>query len=255
VSRRTAFHLVAAAGVAAAAIALAVAVANPASARPGYGATCNTSGCHTATPVGSVAAVPSTTTPTAGQAYTVNVTVGLSSSGQSGFRISSGASGTPAVTVTGGPGTSPFVANMTAPKAAGTYTYRVWGAKGAPGSGQSTSTTYQITVTGGGIVDTTAPTVLAPSASTVVKGKKATLKYQVNDAAPNLGTASAVITIKNRAGKVVKTLKPGAVAVNATQKTTFVCKLAKGKYTFTVTATDAAGNPSSNSAKNKLTVK
>ena len=46
-----------------------------------------------------------------------------------------------------------------------------------------------------------------------------------------------------------------AVAVNVAQKVSFKCKLAKGKYTFSVSATDAAGNPSSNTAVNKLTVK
>ena len=123
------------------------------------------------------------------------------------------------------------------------------------------STTYQITVSGsgggggGGTVDTVAPTTVAPSAAKVVKGRKATLKYQVNDAAPNLGTATAVIKIKNRAGKVVKTLKPGAKAVNVLQKATFTCKLAKGTYKFYVTATDAAGNKASNTAVNKLTVR
>ena len=96
---------------------------------------------------------------------------------------------------------------------------------------------------------------MAPSAAKVVKGKKATLKYQVNDAAPNLGTATAVIKIKNRAGKVVKTIRPGAKAVNVLQKATFTCKLAKGKYKFYVTATDAAGNVAVKAAVNKLTVK
>ena len=86
------------------------------------------------------------------------------------------------------------------------------------------------------------PTVLAPSTSSVVKGKKATLKYQVNDPAPNLGAATALIKIKNSAGKVVKTLKPGPVGVNALQKASFICKLAKGKYKFYVKATDGAGN-------------
>jgi hypothetical protein len=261
VTRRTSFHFVAAFGVAAAAIALTVAVvgAKPAQALPNFSATCNTSGCHTATPVGSVAAVPSKPTLSPNEAYSVAVTVGLSSSGNAGFHISSNDAATPVVNVTGGPGASPFTAHMTAPAAAGTYTYKVFGAKGTPGSGgQSTFTTYQITVSssgGGGIVDTVAPTTLAPSAAKVVKGKKATLKYQVSDAAPNLGTATAVITIKNKAGKVVKTIKPGSKTVNVLQKATFTCKLAKGTYKFYVTATDGAGNKASNTAVNKLTVK
>jgi len=256
VTRRTSFHWVAAFGAAAAAVALAVAVvgAKPAQALPSYKSTC--SSCHSATPSGTVTATPSKTTLNPSEAYSVQVTVGLSSSGQAGYWISANDASTPAVSIAGGPGTSPLAANMKAPSAAGTYTYKVWGAKGKPGSGQATSTTYQITVSSsGGTVDTVAPTTLAPKAASVVKGKKATLKYQVNDAAPNLGTATAVIKIKNSAGKVVKTLKPGSKAVNALLSTSFTCKLAKGKYKFYVTATDAAGNKASNTAVNKLTVK
>jgi hypothetical protein len=257
-SRRSSFHFVAALGVAAAAIALTVVVvgAKPAQALPGYKSTC--SSCHSAAPSGTVTATPSKTTLAPNETYTVDVAVALGASGQAGFWISANDASTPAVSVAGGPGASPLKANMTAPNAAGTYTYKVWGAKGTPGSGQSTSTTYQITVSssgGGGIVDTVAPTTLAPKAASVVKGKKATLKYQVNDAAPNLGTATAVITIKNGAGKVVKTLKPGSKAVNALQSASFTCKLAKGKYKFYVTATDAAGNKASNTAVNRLTVR
>jgi hypothetical protein len=257
VTRRTSFHLVAAFGVAAAAIALTMAVvgAKPAQALPSYQKTC--SSCHSATPSGTVTATPSKTTLNPGEAYSVKVTVGLSSSGQAGYWISANDASTPAVSIAGGPGTSPLTASMKAPSAAGTYTYKVWGAKGTPGSGQATSSTYQITVSSssGGTVDTVAPTTLAPSAAKVVKGKKATLKYQVNDAAPNLGTATAVITIKNKAGKVVKTIKPGSKTVNVLQKASFTCKLAKGTYKFYVTASDAAGNKATNTAVNKLTVR
>jgi hypothetical protein len=261
VSRRTSFHFVAAFAVVAAAVALAVAVvgAKPAQALPGQKTTC--SSCHAATPSGTVGAAPSKTTLNPGEAYTVNVSVALGSSGNAGYWISANDASTPPVSLTGGPGTSPFVANMTAPGTAGTYTYKVWGAKGKPGSGgQALDNTFQITVVnnaggGGGTVDTVAPTTLAPSAVKVVKGKKATLKYQVNDAAPSQGTASAVITIKNKAGKVVKTIKPGAKAVNVLQTATFTCKLAKGTYKFYVTATDGAGNVAAKAAVNKLTVK
>ena len=245
-------------GAVATAIAFGVATAKPAAALPSYSPPC--SSCHAGAVSGTVTAVPSTTTLTTGQAYTVKVTVGLSASGKAGYRIMSGDAGTPTVDVHAGPGASPFTANMTAPAAAGTYTYTVWGAKGAPSSGQATTGSYQITVTsggggGGGTTDTVKPTTLAPSSASVKKGKTATIKYQVNDALPNLGTAKAVITIKSKAGKVVKTLKPSAVAVNALQQVTFKCKLAAGKYKFSVSATDAAGNPSSNIAVNKLTVK
>ena len=246
-----------------AAVALTAAVARPAQALPGQKSTC--SSCHSATPSGTVTGTPSKTTLAPGEAYSVDVAVALGASGNAGYWISSNDAATPAVSLTGGPGTSPFAANLTAPAAAGTYTYKLWGAKGRPSSGgQALDSTFQITVVdntggggggGGGTVDAVAPTTLAPSAAKVVKGKKATLKYQVNDAAPNLGTATAVIKIKNRAGKVVKTIKPGAKAVNVLQKATFTCKLAKGTYKFYVTAIDAAGNVATKAAVNKLTVK
>lgn len=251
-------HLVAVVA-AVAAVALTAAVARPAQALPSYKSTC--SSCHSATPSGTVTGTPSKTTLAPGEAYSVNVAVALGASGTSGYWISSNDALTPAVSLTGGPGASPYAANLTAPAAAGTYTYKLWGAKGTPGSGQALASTFQITVVdnggggGGGTVDTVAPTTRAPSAAKVVKGKKATLKYQVNDAAPNLGAATAVIKIKNKAGKVVKTIKTGPKAVNVLQKATFTCKLAKGTYKFYVTATDAAGNVGGNTAVNKLTVK
>jgi hypothetical protein len=250
-------HL-AAVAVAVATVALTAAVARPAQALPSYKSAC--SSCHSGAAVGTVNATPSKTTLTPGEAYTVGVGVNLSASGQAGYWLANNDAVTPLLDLTGGPATSPFTANLTAPATAGTYTYKVWGAKGKPSAGQALMTTYQITVAtsgggGGGTLDTVAPTTVAPSASKVIKGRKATLKYQVNDAAPNLGTATAIIKIKNRAGKVVKTIKPGVKAVNVLQKATFTCKLAKGTYKFYVTATDAAGNKATNTAGNKLTVR
>jgi hypothetical protein len=250
-------HL-AAVAVAVATVALTAAVARPAQALPGYKSAC--SSCHSGAPVGTVTATPSKTTLTPGEAYTVGVGVDLSASGQAGYWLANNDALTPVIGLTGGPAASPFTANLTAPATAGTYTYKVWGAKGKPSAGQALMTTYQITVApssggGGGTVDAIAPTVLAPSASKVIKGKKATLKYQVNDADPTLGAATAVIKIKNKAGKVVKTIRPGVTAVNVLQKATFTCKLARGTYKFYVTATDAAGNVAAKAAVNKLTVK
>ena len=250
-------HLVAVA-VAVATVGLTAAVARPAQALPRYQSAC--SSCHSGAHVGTVTATPSKTTLTPGEAYTVGVGVDLSASGQAGYWLANNDAVTPLLDLTGGPATSPFTANLTAPATAGTYTYKVWGAKGKPSAGQALMTTYQITVApsgggGGGTLDIVAPTTVAPSASKVIKGRMATLKYQVNDAAPNLGTATAIIKVKNRAGKVVKTTKPGVKAVNLLQKATFTCKLAKGTYKFYVTATDAAGNVTAKAAVNKLTVR
>jgi hypothetical protein len=228
--------------------------ARPAQAVPSEKRVCSI--CHTATPVGTVTATPSKTTLTPGEAYTVNVTVNLSAAGQTGYWIVNNDAGTPDPNKAGGPAASPLTASMTAPPTAGTYTYKVYGVKSpaTKANGQVQTTTYQITVSGGGGGTLVAPTVAAPSAASVRKGKVATLKFRVNDTNAGVTTATATIKVKNAAKKLVKTLtvtKP----VNGLQSTTFTCKLAKGKYRFVVTAKDTAGMASSNSATNTLTVK
>ncbi len=246
-----------AAVVAAAAVFGAVAT-KPAEALPTYNGAC--SSCHSATPVGAVSALPSKPTLSAGEKYTVSVTIPFTNSGQYGARIDN-AGGT-AQADAGPQSGNPVVVNMTAPATAGTYTYTAWGVRSTTSisNGQAAPTTYQITVqsSGGGngaTADTVPPTALAQAAASVKKGKTATLKYKVNDPAPNLGTASATITIKNARGKVVKTLVLTAKPVNTPQKATFKAKLKKGKYKFYVTAVDAAGNHSTNVSFKKLTVK
>lgn len=96
-------------------------------------------------------------------------------------------------------------------------------------------------------------TTKAPSSATVKRGKVATLKYQVNEAVLG-GTANVTIKIK-KSGKIVKTLRIANARMNSTQKATFTCRLAKGSYTFYVSATTAAGGRSTNTAFNRLTVK
>jgi hypothetical protein len=346
VSRRTVFHFAAAFSVAAAAVGLAFAVvgARPAQAVPSYKSACTS--CHSAAPSGTVTATPSKTSLSPGEAYTVQVAVGLTASGQSGYWISSNDAGTPAVSLTGGPGTAPFTANMTAPASAGTYTYKVWTAKGKPSSGgMALSTTYQVTVAsappvgdtqapvttaagaanngwykagvtvklsaadnvgGTGIdsitytldggapvkvtgataqvpvsgdgthaiqyaatdlsgnteatrtltvnIDSTRPTAAVLANATVKKGAKATIKYQVTDT-PGTGAAVTTIKIRNKAGKVVKTLKSKALPVGAAQSLKFTCKLPAGVYKVSATAADKAGNVSAVSASRKLTVR
>jgi len=91
--------------------------------------------------------------------------------------------------------------------------------------------------------------------SSVVRRRTATLKFKVTDVAPNAGTATVVIKVKNRAHKVVKTIKVGVKNVNASQAAKFRCRLAKGTYKFYVYATDVAGNAQSKAGHSKLTVK
>jgi hypothetical protein len=339
------FHFAAALSVAAAAVGLAFAVvgAKPAQALPSYKSTCST--CHSATPSGTVTATPSKASLTPGEAYTVQIAVGLTASGQSGYWISANDAGTPAVSLAGNTGSSPFTANMTAPAAAGTYTYKVWAAKGKPSGGMALSTTYQVTVasappvgdtqapvttaagaadnvwyktgvtvnlsaadnTGGtGIdfitytldggapvkvtgataqvpvagegqhtiqyaatdlsantevthtltlnIDGTSPTAAVLANAKVKKGAKATIKYQVTDT-PGTGAATTTIKIKNKRGKVVKTLKSTPLPVGASQSFKFTCKLPVGVYKVSATAADKAGNVSAVSASKKLTVR
>jgi hypothetical protein len=226
--------------------------AGAARALPSYKQVC--SDCHTSAPVGTVTATPSKTTLTPGEAYTVDVAVNLSAAGQTGFWIINNDAGTPNPDKAGGPGASPLTAAMTAPATSGTYTYKVYGVKSpaTKANGQVQTTTYQITVSGGGVL--VQPTVSAPSPASVRKGKVATLKFRVNDANVGVTTATATIKIKNTAKKVVKTLKV-TKPVNGLRSATFTCKLPKGNYKFVVTAKDTAGMASSNSAVNKLTVK
>jgi len=68
------------------------------------------------------------------------------------------------------------------------------------------------------------------------------------------GSANVTLTIK-KSGKVVKTIKIANARMNATQSAKFTCRLAKGTYTFYVSATTAAGGRSTNTASNRLTVK
>jgi hypothetical protein len=104
------------------------------------------------------------------------------------------------------------------------------------------------------VADTVAP-VTSATAVSVVKGRTATLKYKVSDADPNKGTATVVIKIKNRAGKVVKPITAGSQSVNVALTAKFRCSLARGVYKYYVYATDASGNAQSKVGSARLTVK
>ena len=116
-----------AAGLTAAVVAVTMTTA-PAQASPGYASTC--SSCHTAG--GSVAATPSSATLAPGAAYTVALAFTGGSSPVGYWVSGNGASVTAS---DAGP------VSMTAPAAAGSYTYTVW-----MRSGVVASTTYTITV-------------------------------------------------------------------------------------------------------------
>jgi flagellar hook assembly protein FlgD len=103
-------------------------------------------------------------------------------------------------------------------------------------------------------VDTRKPATTAVAVS-AVKGRTAVLKYRVTDAVPNGGKAKVTIKVKNGSGRVVKTITAKSVTVNAAQSARFTCTLAKGVYTYTVYATDVAGNAQSKAGSARLTVR
>ena len=104
-------------------------------------------------------------------------------------------------------------------------------------------------------VDTRQPTTWAPYATHVVRGRTATLKYDVEDAPPNGGTATVTIRVKTLLGKVVKTLKLGVKPVNKLLSAKFHCTLAERTYKFFVYAKDTAGNTQSKLGSNRLVVR
>ena len=160
-------------------------------------------GCHTAG--GAVTASPSSATPPASAAYTVAITFTSTATGNSGYWISD-ASGT--TNVTGGPAAgNTFSAAMTAPAAAGTYTYTVWATTAKPG--QTSSTTYSITVGGTAttppttdtttppVTDTTTPPVTDTTTATtpvLVAGVSASGSAVIPVGAPNTGAGGASST-------------------------------------------------------------
>lgn len=99
-------------------------------------------------------------------------------------------------------------------------------------------------------VDAGRPTPRALGNATVKKGKKATLKYRVSDVTPR---ATCRIRIY-KGHRLVKTLKPRWVKTNLTGKYVWTCRLARGRYTWKLYATDQAGNRQRRPSTKTLTV-
>jgi len=102
-------------------------------------------------------------------------------------------------------------------------------------------------------IDTRKPTTKAYAAA-VKKGKTVKLAYKVLDAKPGCGQAAVTLTIY-KGKKLKKTLKAGSHASNVKRSYSWLCTLAKGKYTLRVYATDIAGNVQSTVGSARLTVK
>jgi hypothetical protein len=89
---------------------------------------------------------------------------------------------------------------------------------------------------------------------TVKQGKKAKLAFTISDPAPSCGSSRVTIIIKLKA-RIVKTIKFTGVPTNKACSYFLRVTLKKGGYTWTVKATDAAGNVGRVSAAKKLVVR
>lgn len=96
------------------------------------------------------------------------------------------------------------------------------------------------------------PTTNASANLTVKKGKSVSFKYKAgDDVNPNIS-----VTIKVYKGSSLKaTIKCGSVSQGLWHTKSWTCKLAKGKYTWKVYATDTAAQTQRNIAYKTLTVK
>jgi len=104
-------------------------------------------------------------------------------------------------------------------------------------------------------IDTQRPTPLAPRAAHVVHGHMATLHYTIGDPRPGSPTARVTIVVRDGRGAVVRKAVLPSRAVDTSLAYRFVCRLARGRYGFSVAATDAAGNRQTAVATNTLVVR
>jgi C1A family cysteine protease len=102
-------------------------------------------------------------------------------------------------------------------------------------------------------LDSQAPATAAFAASAKLR-KSVVLKYQVNDATPGCGSATAVIRIY-KGKRLKKTLKPVVCRTGAKSSYKWKCTLPAGRYTIRVSATDAAGNVQSKVGSARLKIR
>ena len=211
-------------------LALTAVVVAPAGASPGKTSACT--GCHSGAASGSVTAVPSTTTPAPGAAYTVNIGIGLTASGNTGYHVAQTDAAGTATTFTGvngGPAAqTTWAPSMTAPTTPGTYYYKVWGVKGpASSSGMAKTALYSITVPAFGV---------APAA------------YYVTPSSGIVGSTFVVAGANLGSGGTV-TVGGVSAATSAWSATSVTCTVPAG---LSVGAKDVVVTPTGGSATNAL---
>jgi predicted CXXCH cytochrome family protein len=128
----------------------------------------NCANCHSGSTSAATTATPSTTTLVAGATYTVAITLAANpTGGNSGYAIVPVA---PDTQKTNGGNTGAllsYTATMTAPAAAGTYSYTAYTNQGSQATGQTGSAVYSITVTAG---STTPPVTTPPVVTSGIHG-------------------------------------------------------------------------------------
>lgn len=103
------------------------------------------------------------------------------------------------------------------------------------------------------VVDTGRPAAKAINTVRVKKGRKASLEFRVDDPAPSCGRATVTIRIKHRV-TTVKVITIPNVATNQLRIARLKVTLPRGQYTWTVRATDDAGNTGKVSAARSFVV-
>ena len=101
-------------------------------------------------------------------------------------------------------------------------------------------------------IDTTRPVTRALADVSVRRGRSATLRLRVND----IVAPKATVTVKiYRRGDLKRTLHLGLRVTNVEVRYHFICRLARGTYTWKVSAVDLAGNRQSKVGYRKLVVR
>jgi FG-GAP-like repeat len=104
-------------------------------------------------------------------------------------------------------------------------------------------------------IDTSRPRTLAPWPVTVKRGRTAVLTYRVNDDVRGDSHAAVTVRVRTLSGHLVKLLRAYDKPANTRLTIAFRCTLPRGRYRFSVHATDLAGNTQDRIGINWLTVR
>jgi len=104
-------------------------------------------------------------------------------------------------------------------------------------------------------IDTQRPTPQAGGPAGVRRGDVAHLRFTVADRVPGSPTATVGIVIRGRSGAVVVRATRQRQRTNAGLGYRFRCDLPQGTYTYSISATDAAGNRQTAVASSRLVVR